>query len=212
VSQWHPKENIKLIKDKKTTPLTPLLPEKQPGGEGVPGQEALPEPPDSSRKAPAPVVVVDDIKKLISGTPFQKLNDQVLRNVTKRFGCKHIFDSLDMLIATYRQNGKPVKDPVAVLITALLRGITPSYDYVPYHERIEKERKAKEAAEQRRIAAEQKTKAEEEAYRKKSQQFDALPEEDRKQWLERARATMHPNLRNSKIAARSIAINLFRGG
>jgi len=79
-------------------------------------------------------------------------------------------------------------------------------------ERIERERKAGEEAEIKRIAAQEKAKAEEDAYRKKSEEFDALPEEERNQWLEKARATMHSNLGNAKIATRSIAISLFRGG
>ena len=212
VTQCHPKEKIELIKDKTTTSLTPLLPEQRHVEKVLSGQKSLTELPDNSPKAPEPVVVVDDIKKLVIGTQFQKLTDQVLLHVIKRFGCKHVFDTLDVLTSIYKKSGKLVKDPVAVLITSLSKGVTPPYDYVPYHERIEKERKAREEAEIKRIAAQEKAKAEEDAYRKKSEEFDALPEEERNQWLEKARATMHSNLGNAKIATRSIAISLFRGG
>ncbi len=212
VTQCHPKENIELIKDKTTTSLTPLLPEQRPVEKVSSGQNFLTEPPDNSPKAPEPVVFVDDIKKLVIGTQFQKLTDQVMLNVTKRFGCKHVFDTLDVLVSIYKKSGKLVKDPVAVLITSLSKGVAPPCDYVPYHERIEKERKAREDAEKGRIAARNKIKAEEDAYRKKSEEFDALPEEERNQWLEKARATMHANLGNTKVAARNIAISLFRGG
>jgi len=212
VTQCHPKENIKLIKDKTTTSLTPLLPEQRPVEKVLSRQKSLTEPFDNSPKAPEPVVVVDDIKKLVIGTQFQKLTDQVLLNVTKRFGCKHVFDTLDVLTSIYKKSRKLVKDPVAVLVTSLSKGVTPPYNYVPYHERIETERKAREEAEIKRIADQEKAKAEEDAYRKKSEEFDALPEEKRNQWLEKARATMHSNLGNAKIATKNIAISLFRGG
>lgn len=212
VTSCHQKENIKQIKDKKPTPLTPLLPDTRSDRQSDPGEKAVSAPPADTSKAAPPVVVFEDVKKMIIGTQFQELPDQVLLNFTKQHGCKLIFDTLDVLTAIYKQNGKQVKDPVAVLITALLRGVTPPYDYAPYHERIKKEQKVREETEKRRIAVEEKTRAEEAAYRRKAEEFDALPEEERNQWLEEARATMHPNLRNAKIATRSIAISLFRGG
>jgi hypothetical protein len=210
VSQCH-QINIKRIKDKKTTPLTPLLTEK-PELQSAPVMKAHSGPSECSVKPTEAVVGVDDIKKLIVGTQFRSLTDQTLLNFTKEHGCKRVFDWLDVLIAIYKRSGKPVNDPVGVLLMALLRGVKPPYDYVPYHERISKERKAKEEAEKKRIAAEEKAKAQEEAYKKLCQKFDALPEEERNQWMEKAKATMHPDLRTTGIASRSIAIILFRGG
>jgi hypothetical protein len=133
-------------------------------------------------------VVVDEIKKLIINTPFRTVNEQSLRTFAKKYGVKHVFDSLDMLIETYKQIAKPVKNPGAILSIGLMRGVTPPPDYVPYHERIEKEKKAKESADQRRIAAETERKAEDEAYNRRAEQFDALPEKDREMWLNRARS------------------------
>jgi hypothetical protein len=211
VSQCHPKENIKLIKNNTTTPLTPQKPGSGPDGSisRAVGQAHA----ANSTNTDAPtVVVVDEIKKLINGTPFQKLNEQQLRMFTQKYGTKHLFDSLDMLIETYRQSGKVVKDPMAVLVKGLFKGVTPPSDYVPYHLRTENERKAKEDAEQRRIAEAQKKKAEEEAYNRIAAEFDALPEQDKEIWVNRAKAKLSPVLRSSKYAVRSIAIELFRGG
>jgi FtsZ-interacting cell division protein YlmF len=101
---------------------------------------------------------------------------------------------------------------MAVLVKGLFKGVTPPSDYVPYHLRTENERKAKEAAEQRRIAEAQKKKAEEEAYNRIAAEFDALPEQDKEMWVNRAKAKLSPVLRSSKYAVRSIAIELFRGG
>jgi Helix-turn-helix domain len=210
VTQCH-QINIKRIKDKKTSPLTPLSPEK-PESQPAPGQIVHPGPPDSAAKPPEPVVGIDDIKRLIAGTQFRKLTDQALLSLTREHGCKRIFDVLDVLVAIYKPRKKRVEDPGAVLRTALSRGVTPPHDYVPYHERIEKERKAKEEEEKKRMATEEKAKAEEEAFRKICDKFDALPDEEREQWMEKARATMHPNFRGAKIALRSIALSLFRGG
>ena len=203
--------NIKKIKDKKTSPLTPLSPEK-PESQPAPGQKVHPELPESTAKPPEPVVGIDDIKRHIAGTQFRKLTDQALLSFTKEHGCKRILDVLDVLVAIYKPRKKRVEDPGAVLRTALSRGVTPPHDYVPYHERIEKERKAKEEEEKKRIATEETAKAEEEAFRKMCDKFDALPDADREKWFEKARATMHPNFRGAKIALRSIALSLFRGG
>ena len=210
VSQCHPKENIKLIINNTTTPLTPQKPGS--GSDGsIPQAVAQPESANSS-DTDAAVVVVDEIKKLINGTPFEKVNEQSLRMFAKKYGSKHVFDSLDMLIATYKQSGKAVKDPGAVLVKGLFTGVTPPSDYVPYHLRIENERKAREAAEQRRIAGAQKRKSEEEAYKNKIAQFDALPEQDKEMWVNLAKAKLSPVLSGIKYAVRSTAIELFRGG
>jgi hypothetical protein len=157
-------------------------------------------------------VVVDEIKKLIINTPFRTVNEQSLRTSAKQYGVKHLFDSLDMLIETYKQSGKPVKNPGAILSIGLMRGVTPPRDYVPYHERIETANKAKEMADQRRITAEAKRKAEDEAYNRRAEQFDALPEQDREMWLSRAKEALSPVLRTSKCAVRSTAIGLCSRG
>jgi hypothetical protein len=239
VSQCHPKEKIKLIKNNTTTPLTPQKPGS--GSEGsIPRTVANPELPHSSKGPLGPVVVdvvkkfvnstppaakselpdssrtassvVDEIKKLINGTPFEKLNEQSLRIFAKRYGAKRLFDSLDMLIAIYTQSGTVVKDPVALLTKALFKGVTPPFDYVPYHLRIENERKAREAAAQRRMAESQKKKAEEEAYSRLAAEFDALPEQDKEVLVNRAKAKLSPVLRGFKYSVRSMAIELYRGG
>lgn len=206
VSQRH-QEKIILIKDKTTTHL---LPEKRSDG-GDPQAVAQSEQSDGSKNNTA-VVVVDEIKKLISDTPFRAFNELSLRTFIKKYGHKYVFDTLDMIIETYKQLGKPITNPGAILSIGLMRGVTSPSDYVPYHERIEKERKVKEMAEQNRVTESEKKKADEEAYNIKAAEFDALPEEDREPWLNRARATMHPLTRTSKIAVRSGAISLFRGG
>ena len=154
------------------------------------------------------VVVVDDIKNLVKGTPFQKVDEQSLRKFTTKYGCNYVFDSLDMLIATYRQSEKPVNNPVAVLVSGLSKGVIPPFGYVPYHERAENERKAKEAAELRQRADTEKRKAEEEAFNRKLEQFDALPHQEQEKWLQRALAELSPVLRGSKKAIRSMAIEL----
>jgi hypothetical protein len=214
VSQCHPKEYKRLIiQNTSTTALTPLQPQKAPS---VDSMSRDPDQPSSAGSRPTQVATavfdVDDVNILINGTAFQKISEQALRMFIKKFGSKSVFESLDKLIVIYKRNGRPVKDPVAVLTIALLKGIIPPSDYVPYHERIEKERKAKEMAEQKRITESQQKRAEEDAHNNKAAEFDALPEENREQWLNRARGTMHPSLRTSKIAARSIAMSLFRGG
>jgi hypothetical protein len=129
----------------------------------------------------------------------------------QKYGFKYVFDTLDILIETYKQIGKPVKNPGAILSIGLMRGVTPPSDYVPYHERIEKAKKAKETAEQRRIAAETKRKAEEEAYSRKAEQFDTLRRKTGK-WLNRAKAALSSVLRTSKYAVRSTAIELCSRG
>ncbi len=210
VSQCHPKENIKLIKNNTTTHFTPQKPGSGPEG-STPRTLAQSETADSSETA-GPVVVVDEITKLINGTPFQKLNEQQLRMFAKKYGARRLFDSLDMLIATFRRSGKTVKDPVAVLVKGLFEGVTPPLDYVPYHLRLENGRKAEEAAERKRIGAAQKKKAEEEAYDRMAAEFDALPEQEKETWVDQAKATMSPAIRDFKYAIRSKAIELFRGG
>lgn len=197
VSQWH-QENIKLIKENTTTPL-----QQEP---------ARPELPGSSLRIAVPVVDVDDIKKLVNGTAFQKISEPALRMLIQKNSSKCVFDSLDMLIMIYRRNGRPVKDPVAVLSTVLLKGITPPSDYIPYHERIEKERKVKAAAELRRTAEANKQKAEEEAYSRKAAVFDALPEQEQEVWRNRAKSTLSLVLRNFKYAVKSTAIELYSRG
>ena len=61
-----------------------------------------------------------------------------MRRLTVKYGCNYVFDSLDMLIATYRQTEKSVNNPVAILVSGLSKGVIPPLDYVPYHERTEK--------------------------------------------------------------------------
>ena len=193
-----------------TTPLTPLLPEKR-SERSIPQAVAQSDQSDGSKKD-ATVVVVDEIKKLIIDTPFQTVNEQSLRMFIQKYGFKYIFDTLDILIETYKQSGKPVKNPGAILSIGLMRGVTPPSDYIPYHERIEKEKKAKETAEQRRIAAEAIRKAEEDTYNRRAEQFDALPEKDREMWLSRAKSALQSVLRTSKHAVRSKAIELSSRG
>ena len=53
-----------------------------------------------------------------------------------------------------------------------------------------------------------KRKAEEEAFIKKVEQFDALPHPEQEKWLQRALAELSPILRGSKKAIRSMAIEL----
>jgi hypothetical protein len=154
------------------------------------------------------VVVVDDIKNLVKGTPFQRVDEQSLRKFATKYGCKYVFDSLDMLIATYRQSEKPVNNPVAILASGLSKGVIPPLGYVPYHERARNERKAKEASEVRQKADAENRKAEEEAFNKKIEQFDALPQPEQEKWLQRALAELSPILRGSKKAVRGMAIEL----
>ena len=175
----HPKENIKQIKDKKTT------------GEVV--------------------VNLDSIKKLMIGSPFRKLSDPSLKMFIRQYGAEQLFNSLDRLIETYKITGKKVGDPMGVLAVGMLRGITTPEGYLPYWERIEKEKAAREAAERKRNEEIQKRKAEQEEYSRMIALFDALSEQERDAWLERARAEM-PALRDSKYAVKSKAIELFRGG
>jgi hypothetical protein len=208
VSLWH-QEYIKQIKDNTTTPLQP---QKGPDGDGIPKEPTRSELPGSSLRVAVPVVDVDDIKKLVNATAFQKISEPALRMLIQKYGSNRIFDSLDMLIVIYKRNGRPVKDPVAVLSTVLLKGIIPPSDYSPYHERIEKERKAKAAAELRRTAEANKQKAEEEAYSRKVAEFDALPEQEQEVWCNRAKSTLSSVLRNFKYAIRSTAIELYSRG
>ncbi|MHB8845761.1 MAG: helix-turn-helix domain-containing protein [Nitrospirota bacterium] len=199
-----------------------------PGGEkgiprGVAHRErppvAHPELPGSSQRATTntsikrqntttTVVVVDDIKILVKGTPFQRIDEQSLRMFTTKYCCNNVFDALDMLIATYRQSERPVNNPAAILASGLSKGVIPPFGYVPYHERAENDRKAKEATELRRRADAEKRKAEEEALSKKIEQFDALPHPEQEEWVQRALAELSPVLRGSKKAVRSMAIEL----
>ncbi|MHB8845003.1 MAG: helix-turn-helix domain-containing protein [Nitrospirota bacterium] len=154
------------------------------------------------------VVAADDIKNLVKGTPFQKIDDQSLKSFVTKYGCNFVFDALDMLIATYRQSERPVNNPAAILASGLLKGVIPPLGYVPYHERAENERKAKEAAELRQRADAEKRKAEEEAFKRKIEQFDALPHPEQEKWLQMALAELSPVLRGSKKAIRGMAIEL----
>ncbi len=94
----------------------------------------------------------------------------------------------------------------------MLRGITTPEGYLPYRERIEKEKAAREAAERKRNEEMQKRKAEQEEYLKLTALFDALPAQERDAWIERARAEMPDALKDSRYAVKSKAIELFRGG
>ncbi|MEK6743281.1 MAG: hypothetical protein AABZ15_06720 [Nitrospirota bacterium] len=203
-----------------------------PGGEkgiprGVAHRElpplAHPELPGSSQRATSntsikrqdtttTVVVFDNIKHLVRGTPFQRADEQSLRRFTAKYGCNNVFDSLDMLIATYRQTEKPINNPVAILASGLSKGVIPPLGYVPYHVRAENERKAKEAAELRQRADAAKRKAEEEAFNEKIERFDALPNPEQEKWLQRAFAELSPVLRGSKKAIRCMAIELCSRG
>ncbi|MHB8843397.1 MAG: helix-turn-helix domain-containing protein [Nitrospirota bacterium] len=158
------------------------------------------------------IVVVDDIKHLVKGTPFQKVDEQSFRKFTAKYGYNYVFDSLDMLIATYRQSERPIINPAAILASGLSKGIIPPLGFVPYHERAENDRKAREAAELRRRADSKKRKAEEEAFNKKLEQFDALSHPEQEKWLQRALAELSPVLRGSKKAIRSMAIELCNNG
>ena len=105
------------------------------------------------------VVVVDDVRNLIKGTAFQRVDEQSLRRFSTKYGCNYVFESLDMLIATYKQTEKPINNPVAILASGLSKGVIPPLGYVPYHARAENERKAKEAAELRQRADAEKEKS-----------------------------------------------------
>ena len=193
------------------------------GARGVAHRElpplAHPELPGSSQRATTntsikrqdtttTVVVIDDIKNLVKGTSFQRVDEQSLMRFTTKYGCNYVFDSLDMLIATYRQSEKPVNNPTAILASRLSKGVLPPLGFVPYRERAENERKTKESAELRRRADEEKRKAGEEAFKIKIAQFDALPHPIQEKWLQMALAELSPVLRDSKKAIRSMAIEL----
>lgn len=158
------------------------------------------------------VVVADDIGKLIFGTPFQGLDEHSLRKFITKYGRKFVFDSLDMLIATYKQSEKPIKNPIAVVASGLLKGVIPPSDYVPYNERLESERRVKETAELKQKADAEKRISEEEAYNKKVTLFEALPQHDQEMWLKRARTDLSPALKSSQNAVRSMAIELCSNG
>ena len=130
----------------------------------------------------------------------------------RQYGAEQLFNSLDRLIETYKITGKKVGDPMGVLAVGMLRGITTPEGYLPYWERIEKEKAAREAAERKRNEEIQKRKTEQEEYSRMIALFDALSEQERDAWLERARAEMPDALRDSKYAVKSKAIELFRGG
>jgi hypothetical protein len=164
------------------------------------------------RQETTTTVVVDDIKHLVKGTPFQKIDEQSLRRFTAKYGCNYVFDSLDMLISTYRQSERPVNNPVAILVSGLSKGVIPPLEYIPYHERAENERKAKEAMEMRQKAAAEKRKAEEEVFNKRIEQFETLSQPEQEKWLQRALAELSPVLRGSKKAIMSMAIELCSKG
>ena len=208
VSDCHHKENIKIIKNNLTAPPTPQKPEESPDEKGTAKAPTSAHPGNAVNAPEAVGVIPDDFKKLVKGTSFQKIGDHFLLALIQKHGPRQVFDSLDVLTAFYKQSSRPVKNPGFLLEKTLVKGFTPPSDYVPYHVRIENERKAKEESEKRRSEAIQKQKAEEEAYKNRIAKFDALPEQDRQQWLERARAKS-PTLRNSKYAVRSIAIEMF---
>jgi hypothetical protein len=211
VSQWH-QENIKLIKDKKPTPLTSLQPKKAPDGEGRPKEPTRPELPGSSSRVDASVVSEDDIKKLVSGTAFKNVGEQLLRAFIRKYGAEYVFGVLDVLIESYKKSGNSIKDPVAILVSKLFRGINPPSDFVPYHERIEKERKVKEEAQLRRAVEVNKQKAIDDNYKYKAAKFDALPEHEQEIWLNQAKSELPPVLRNFRYAVRSTAIELCNRG
>ena len=129
-----------------------------------------------------------------------------------KYGCNYVFDSLDMLITTYRQSEKTIKNPVAILTSGLSKGVIPPLGYISYNERAESERKAKAAAELRQRVDAEKRKTEEEVFSKKIAQFDALPHSEQEKWLQRALAELSPVLRGSKRAIKSMAIELCSKG
>lgn len=155
------------------------------------------------------IAVFEDIKSLAAHTPFQKVDEGSLTMFVKKYGLKSVFDALDMLVQTYRQSGKHVNDPTAVLASGLSKGVIRPTGYVPYRNRIENERKAKKLEEQNRLVVAGKKKVEKEAYSKKAADFDSLSQQDKEEWFNRAIAKMHPSLSNSKIAIRCMAIDLF---
>jgi len=117
-----------------------------------------------------------------------------------------------MLIATYRQSKRLVNNPVAILASGLSKRVIPPFGYVSYHERTENERRAKEAAKLRQKADAEKIKAEEEAFNKKIEQFDALPHPEQEMWLKRARIGLPSVLKSSNKAMRFRAIELYAAG
>jgi hypothetical protein len=50
--------------------------------------------------------VVNDIKNLVTGTPFQNIDEQSLKRFIAKYGRDYVLNALDMLIATYRQSDK----------------------------------------------------------------------------------------------------------
>ena len=160
-------------------------------------------------KTTTDVVVIDDIRELVTRTPFQKVEEESLIKFVKKYGVKIVFDSLDMLIETYKQSDKTINDPTAILASGLSNGVTPPAGYVPHQERVENERKAKERAEQQQRADVTKRKADEEACNKKAALFDALHQRDKEIWLDRAKSELSPAVRNSKQAVRSMAVELY---
>ena len=132
-----------------------------------------------------------------------------MRLFLDKYGHILVRDTLDMLIETYKQSGKQINDPIAILGSSLSKGVIPPIGYVPYQERVKSEQKAKELSEQKRLADASKEKAEKDAYAKKAALFDALNQADKEIWLDRARSKLSPAVKNSRVAVRSMAVELY---
>jgi hypothetical protein len=153
-------------------------------------------------------VVVKEFEKiheLIRGTPFEKIPDDLISRLMRKYktGSERIYHILDVF--TYQfQKGWQVDDPLKAMISALKDGITEPLDFVSCEDRQNrKQLDGKDVGERNEHRKKTGT-----AFKEAEKQFDSLSPKEQRPWLMMAKRQAS-GFTGIDDAIRSIAIDLY---
>lgn len=153
----------------------------------------------------------DFVKKLLVGTILQSADARRIANAAKKYARSYdeIEKAIDVLDQQYRQSGRRIDDPTALVVSALKDGIDSPDGYVPKAQREAEEKQMHDVV-QKKIDEERRMKeVEDRAYKEAEAKLAALPEKEREDLFSKAKLKISPFLQNSQIAVKTQALELM---
>ena len=151
------------------------------------------------------------IEQMFLGTLFAAADPSRIIRAAKKYDrtSDDVAVTVDVLDQQYRKSKRTIEDPTALVVAALKDGITPPESYIPRAQREAEIKTKQEEARKRTEDARDAEQAETQAYAEADLILSMLSDTQREELFSQAKAKLHKNVRSSKTAIRSMALQLI---
>ena len=133
----------------------------------------------------------EQIRSLISETPFEKISERDLLGLKNRHGAERLLTAADLAVQAWRRNPKERRNPAGYLNSLCVSLIIPEW-YIPFRERQQLAEKKKFLIEEQESAAKERLDREREKQAVIDDRWMKLPEEKRDEYIEKVRSGLPP--------------------